>query len=155
MLQIFVNYFCLVTSEIWGVRNSKIFGKKIFSTFFIPKLPISRPKIVRRKEHGISTTLAWPLLRSAKFFGKQMIRHSGCGSVGRTVASDTIGPRLESKHRSKLYLPTINSIENTKIIKKMLGMAEFKKTNETLSFSLPTYLFGWRCGLFFFIFVFH
>ena len=49
-----------------------------------------------------------------------MIRHSGCGSVGRTVASDTIGPRLESKHRSKLYLPTINSIENTKIIHKNL-----------------------------------
>ena len=71
-----------------------------------------------------------------------MIRHSGCGSVGRTVASDTIGPRLESNHQSKLFLPTINSIEKTKIIKKMLGMAELKKTKLYTQFCIA-YLSIW------------
>ena len=37
-----------------------------------------------------------------------VIRHdnsegSGCGSVGRAVASDTRGPRFESSHRQKIY----------------------------------------------------
>ena len=40
---------------------------------------------------------------------------SGCGSVGRAVASDTKGPRFESGHRQTFYyLFTINWIEKTK-----------------------------------------
>ena len=52
---------------------------------------------------------------------------SGCGSVGGAVASDAIGPRLESSHRqtaiSDIYLFTVNCVENTKIKKKRPRMA--------------------------------
>ena len=43
---------------------------------------------------------------------------SGCGSVGRAVASDTRGPRFESSHWQKNYvghLFTINCVGKTKI----------------------------------------
>ena len=46
---------------------------------------------------------------------------SGCGSVGRAVASVTRGPRFKSSHRLNVF--TINSIEKTKIKKKRSGMA--------------------------------
>ena len=57
---------------------------------------------------------------------------SGCGSVGRAVASDTGGPRFESSHGKLLYLTlrflfTVNCNEKTKIKKKMVGMAHFFK----------------------------
>ena len=44
----------------------------------------------------------------------------GCGSVGRVVASDTGGPRFESRHQQNLYriLFPVNFIEETKIKKK-------------------------------------
>ena len=54
---------------------------------------------------------------------------SGCGSVGRAVASNTRGPRFESSHQ-QIYIEhlfTINCIEKTKINKKRPGMAHFKK----------------------------
>ena len=39
---------------------------------------------------------------------------SGCGSVGRAVASDTRGPRFESNHRQKFinieHLYTVNYV---------------------------------------------
>ena len=51
-------------------------------------------------------------------------RDGGCGSIGRAVAFDTRGPHFESSHWQTLnYLYTVNSIEKTKIKKKMLGMA--------------------------------
>ena len=55
---------------------------------------------------------------------------SGCGSVGREVASNTRGPRFESSHWQNLnwtciYLFTINCIAKTKINKKRPGMAHF------------------------------
>ena len=34
----------------------------------------------------------------------ETIVQSGCGSVGRAVASDTRGPRFESSHRQKNYI---------------------------------------------------
>ena len=47
---------------------------------------------------------------------------SGCGSVGRAVASDARGLRFESSHRqtfiSDIYLLTVNYIEKTKIKRK-------------------------------------
>ena len=52
----------------------------------------------------------------------------GYGSVGRVVASNTIGPRFESSHRQNLYVEhlfTGNCIEKIKIKKKRLGMAHF------------------------------
>ena len=54
---------------------------------------------------------------------------SGCGSVGRAVAFDTRGPRFDSSHRKNFieHLFIINCIEKTKINKKRLGMAHFKK----------------------------
>ena len=56
---------------------------------------------------------------------------SGCGSVGKTVASDTRGLRFESSHRQNLYwtLFTDNCIEKTKIKKKRPWMAHFEKNN--------------------------
>jgi len=52
---------------------------------------------------------------------------SGCGSVGRAVASNTRGPRFVSSHWKTLYhLYTVNFIEKTKITKKMAGMAHLK-----------------------------
>ena len=50
---------------------------------------------------------------------------SGCGTVGRAVASDTRGPRFGSRHRQILNLCTVNCIERTKINKKRPGMAQF------------------------------
>ena len=37
---------------------------------------------------------------------------SGCGSVGRAVASNTRGPRFESSHRQKIieHLSTVNCV---------------------------------------------
>ena len=32
---------------------------------------------------------------------KELTQGSGCGAVGRAVASDTRGPRFESSHRQK------------------------------------------------------
>ena len=54
---------------------------------------------------------------------------SGCGSVGRAVASYTRGPRFESSHRQKFieHLFTVNCIEKTKMKKKRPGMAHLKK----------------------------
>ena len=52
---------------------------------------------------------------------------SGCGTVGRAVASDTRDPRLESSHRQILNLRTVKYIDKTKINKKMPGMAQFLK----------------------------
>ena len=53
---------------------------------------------------------------------------SGCGSVGRVVASDTRGLRFESSHRQNfIHVFTINCVEKTKIKKKGPGMAPFLK----------------------------
>ena len=57
---------------------------------------------------------------------------SGCGSVGRAVASDTRGPRFESSHRQKFnieqLLDTVNCVlKRRKIKKKRPGMAHFLK----------------------------
>ena len=57
---------------------------------------------------------------------------SGCGLVGRAVASDTRGPWFESSQWQNVcwtivYLFTIKCIENTKINKKRPGMAHFFK----------------------------
>ena len=52
---------------------------------------------------------------------------SGCGAVGRAVASYTRGPRFESSHRQKFieHLFTVNCIEKTKIKKKEAGNGPF------------------------------
>ena len=48
---------------------------------------------------------------------------SGCGSVGRAVAFNTRGPRLEYSHRHNIYIELfiVNCIEKTKIKKKRPG----------------------------------
>ena len=52
---------------------------------------------------------------------------SGCGSVGRVVASDTRGLQFESSHRQNfIHVFTINCIEKTKLKKKRPGMAHLK-----------------------------
>ena len=54
---------------------------------------------------------------------------SGCGAVGRVVASNTRDPRFESSHRQYYLLSTLlkNFIEKTKIKKMSPGMAQFLK----------------------------
>ena len=57
---------------------------------------------------------------------------SGCGSVGRAVASDTRGPRFESSHRQKFintkHLYTVNCVlKKTKIKEKEAGNGPFFK----------------------------
>ena len=54
---------------------------------------------------------------------------SGCGSVGRAVASNVRGPRFISSHRRNLNwtLFTVNWIEKTKIKKKEVGNGPFLK----------------------------
>ena len=51
---------------------------------------------------------------------------SGCDSVGRAVASDTGGPRLETSHRQN-FIIIIFSVEKTKIKKKDTGNGAFLK----------------------------
>ena len=55
---------------------------------------------------------------------------SGCGSVGRAIASDTRGPQFESRHRrifiKNINLSIINCIEKTKIKKKRPGKTHLK-----------------------------
>ena len=89
---------------------------------------------------------------------------SGCGSVGRVVASDTRGLRFESSHRQNfIHVFTINCVEKTKIKKKGPGMAPFlkkpkKQLNQkcSLNFSFLSGMFTSQilqiCLLFAFIF---
>ena len=55
------------------------------------------------------------------------LRGSGCGSVGRAVASDTRDPRFESRHRQTFikHLFTVSCVEKTKIKKKEAGNGPF------------------------------
>ena len=61
----------------------------------------------------------------------RLILGSGCGSVGRAVASNSGGLRFESSYRqtfiSDIQLFTVNCIEKTKIKKKETGKGPFKK----------------------------
>ena len=61
-------------------------------------------------------------------------RGSGCGSVGRAVASETRGPRFESSHRQKIYniclLSTVYWKDENK--EKGGGDCPFKKNYDQL-----------------------
>ena len=56
---------------------------------------------------------------------------SGCGSVGRAVASNSRCPWFKSSHRQKFieHLSTVNCIEKTKIKEKVAGNGPFKIKN--------------------------
>ena len=54
-----------------------------------------------------------------------MLQGSGCGSVGRVVASKTRGLRFESRHRQNFNLIVFTLVEKT-IIKKEAGYGPFK-----------------------------
>ena len=56
-------------------------------------------------------------------------RGSGCGSVGRAVASDTKDSRFESSHRQILFAN--NCVENMKIKKKRPEWPIFKKGSKS------------------------
>ena len=61
------------------------------------------PVIFERRNHTLGHFL---------HFKEFQILGSGCGSVGRAVASNTIGPRFESSHRQKFieHLFTVNCV---------------------------------------------
>ena len=83
---------------------------------------------------------AWLLLRQSKFksrwslfsenlsFKRTDIMGGGCGSVGRTVASNARGPRFESSHRRNFIMNvfTVNCWKT----KKRPGMAHFMKKEQ-------------------------
>ena len=76
-----------------GSIKNVVILKICFKTFQIPD---RREQLVRRQVREASPT---------PFIGKVgVIQSSGCGSVGRVVASDFRGLRFESSHRQKLYL---------------------------------------------------
>ena len=54
---------------------------------------------------------------------------SGCGAVGRAIASNTRDPQFESSHRLYYLLSILlkNCIEKTKIKKKRSVMVQFMK----------------------------
>ena len=55
---------------------------------------------------------------------------SGCGSVGRAIASDSRGPLFVSSHQHDLYRAiTVNFIEKTKIKRKEAGNGPFLKSS--------------------------
>ena len=65
-------------------------------------------------------------------WNKLIAQGSGCGAVGRLVASNTKDPQFESGHRQYNLLSTVimNCITKTKIKKKRLGSGNgsfFKK----------------------------
>ena len=55
---------------------------------------------------------------------------SGCGSIGRAVASNTRDPRFEFSHQQTFieHLFTVNCVEKTKIKKKRSDMAHFRNS---------------------------
>ena len=77
---------------------------------------------------------------------------SGCGSVGRAVASDTRDPSFESSHSETFIeqLFAVNCVEKTKIKKKRPEMVHLKKktlflttlveSSQENDFSLAAYL---------------
>ena len=71
-------------------------------------------------------------MKSTLDFGRHEIKiswGSGCGSVGRAVASNSRGPWYKSRHWQKIYIEhfIVNCIEKTKIKKKRPGRAHLKK----------------------------
>ena len=73
--------------------------------------------------------LLWPYQRALNPLG------SGCGSVGRMVASDSRGPQFESSHCKNLHCTfTVNCIEKTKIKNKRPEWSIFKKEPWTQNF---------------------
>ena len=65
-------------------------------------------------------------------FNNRQTQGSGCGSVGRAVASNTRGPRFKSSHRQKFInieqlLYTINCVLKRRKIKKKRPGPIFKK----------------------------
>ena len=59
---------------------------------------------------------------------------SGCGSVGRAIASGPRGPRFESSHRHKVYIEYFCLFKIRKK-KKEAGNGPFKKIAERTHFS--------------------
>ena len=64
---------------------------------------------------------------------------SGCGSVGRAIASDSRGPLFVSSHQHDLYRAiTVNFIEKTKIKRKEAGNGPFLKSSWQYVLNRPT-----------------
>ena len=87
----------------------------------VPDLVPKKSFLARHRVRKTATCL-YNIIKSLKV-------GSGCGSVGRAVASDTRDPRLESRHWQTLikHLFTVNCVEKTKTKKKEAGNGPFKK----------------------------
>ena len=77
-------------------------------------------------------------------FGLVRVSHSGGGSVGRAVASDSRGPRFESSHRQKFILNIYCQLswkdENKE---KEAGNGPFKKKSSFLVSMLKNFFVGY------------
>ena len=93
--------------------------------------------------------MSHPSLFFVYFLNKQynFYRGSGCGSVGRVVASNTRGPRFESSHRQKfiynLNICFLSTVYWTDKIKKHRPRMAHKKQYNFYNKKCPSSIWYW------------
>ena len=145
--------FWFQMSAVWTESSAKFYNENVYLLLAVEKTenkgkrawggPIFKNYILCAF-HEVH--LLWDILINRKCrLGKVRIcLGSGCGLVGRVVASDTRGPRFESSHRQNLcwtfvYLFTINCIEKTKIKKEAGNGTLFKKRLGYVRYNVSTF----------------
>ena len=86
-------------------------------TLVIEAVPGSSPSnwkvfLLLKKDHiSLKKILSWLCCLTSTYYSKkeQPMKGSGCGSVGRAVASDTRGLQLKYYHRQILYWTFVSS----------------------------------------------
>ena len=138
------NLRCLFCLVVYNLKEEIIWSSNMLDSC-IPRIAMAMENVGWGKKINGRTELRflqlfrftllshpWPMV--THFLYLYLRSHlSGCGSVGRAVASDTRGPRFESNHRQKFInieqlLYTVNCVlKRRKIKKKRPGMAHFFK----------------------------
>ena len=138
---------CLIGIRTYLLRFVSIHRRELFSCMYIPGRceRFHRPWLVEGPRRCLCRYVAvWKENILSCLVTLHRLLGSGCGSVGRAVASDPRGPRFEFSHwqtfKSKIYLFTVNCIEKTKIKKKRPGMAHFYKNYRSSSHIKCTYI---------------
>ena len=122
------------------LKSSHIrFDKKVFGPplpqdcMTLPQHGLNRLQLVLATSK-VQPRINWCAMQSVEFLPKIWsmsdkieYKGSGCGSVGRAVASNTWGPQFDSSHGQNLFghLFIFNCIEKTKINKNRPGVAHF------------------------------
>ena len=110
---------------IWSTDNESKFESDWFA------LSRTRSMDLNRRRESKHEKVLLKIMQGPNILG------SGCASLGRAVASNTRGPRLESSHQQNLNicLCTINCFEKMKTNEKRPGMVHFFKKNWRESWS--------------------